>query len=374
MQNKSVNHKELKRYLFFGLIVFCFFGCTESQLKNDDDGKTVSDQDEVCKNEVCDTIRIPDIEGYLTLKCDFHIHTVFSDGLVWPDIRVDEAWQQGYDAIAITDHIEFRPFIDEVKGDHNESYKIAKRRADQLGLIVIKGSEITRNKPFGHFNALFLTDSNLLEVRDSLEAIDIARRQGAVIQWNHPGRPDTKSIIYAVHEKMMAENKIDMVEVFNRSEYYPLTFDWIDQYDLAPVANSDIHDSIRIQYGVEKMSRPITLVFARDRTEFAIKEAIIARRTAALFNNTIVAKNEWAEKLFWACVQRRNTPINQNTARIELKNISDIPFVMHYSANVSVLLPASGTVTVTCTLPGTLTIDNIFTGYKKNLEIRIPTE
>ena len=29
-------------------------------------------------------INIPDILGYKTLKCDFHMHTVFSDGMVWP--------------------------------------------------------------------------------------------------------------------------------------------------------------------------------------------------------------------------------------------------------------------------------------------------
>ena len=26
-------------------------------------------------------IRLPEVPGYVTLKCDFHIHTVFSDGL-----------------------------------------------------------------------------------------------------------------------------------------------------------------------------------------------------------------------------------------------------------------------------------------------------
>lgn len=36
-------------------------------------------------------IRMPDIMGYTTLKCDLHMHTVFSDGLVWPTVRVDEA-------------------------------------------------------------------------------------------------------------------------------------------------------------------------------------------------------------------------------------------------------------------------------------------
>ena len=37
-------------------------------------------------------IRIPDIPGYLTLTGDFHMHTIFSDGRVWPDLRVEEAW------------------------------------------------------------------------------------------------------------------------------------------------------------------------------------------------------------------------------------------------------------------------------------------
>lgn len=32
-------------------------------------------------------ISIPDIPGYQTLKGDFHMHTVFSDGHVWPTFR-----------------------------------------------------------------------------------------------------------------------------------------------------------------------------------------------------------------------------------------------------------------------------------------------
>ena len=53
-------------------------------------------------------INIPGFDDYRVLKCDFHTHTVFSDGLVWPDGRIYEAWQDGLDAIAITDHIEHR--------------------------------------------------------------------------------------------------------------------------------------------------------------------------------------------------------------------------------------------------------------------------
>jgi len=35
--------------------------------------------------------QIPDIPGYYTIKCDLHMHTVFSDGKVWPTVRVDAA-------------------------------------------------------------------------------------------------------------------------------------------------------------------------------------------------------------------------------------------------------------------------------------------
>lgn len=54
-------------------------------------------------------ILIPSLEGYEVLKCDFHMHTVFSDGSVWPTVRVGEAWQEGLDAMAITDHLEYLP-------------------------------------------------------------------------------------------------------------------------------------------------------------------------------------------------------------------------------------------------------------------------
>ena len=60
-------------------------------------------------------VKIPDIAGYRTLKCDFHTHTVFSDGRVWPTVQVEEAWREGLDAIAITDHIEYKPHKQDVR-------------------------------------------------------------------------------------------------------------------------------------------------------------------------------------------------------------------------------------------------------------------
>jgi hypothetical protein len=76
-------------------------------------------------------IRIPDIPGYLTLKGDFHMHTVFSDGQVWPTVRVDEASSEGLDILAATDHIEYRPHQKDLPGDLNRSYDIEKPYAEK---------------------------------------------------------------------------------------------------------------------------------------------------------------------------------------------------------------------------------------------------
>ncbi len=132
-------------------------------------------------------VRIPDLPGYRTLKCDFHIHTVFSDGKVWPDIRAEEAWREGLDAIAITDHIEYQPHKADLPTAHNRSFEIARPHGEALQLLVIRGSEITRDMPPGHLNAIFLSDARALEVEHWRDAVAEAHRQGAFIFWNHPG-------------------------------------------------------------------------------------------------------------------------------------------------------------------------------------------
>ena len=40
-------------------------------------------------------LSIPNIDGYLTLKGDFHMHTSLDDGDVSPKSRVREAWYDG---------------------------------------------------------------------------------------------------------------------------------------------------------------------------------------------------------------------------------------------------------------------------------------
>ena len=54
-------------------------------------------------------IVLPLVNGYNIYTADLHTHTVYSDGRVTPSHRVQEAWLDGIDIIALTDHIEYRP-------------------------------------------------------------------------------------------------------------------------------------------------------------------------------------------------------------------------------------------------------------------------
>jgi hypothetical protein len=81
-----------------------------------------------------DPLPVPDIPGYQTLKCDFHMHTMFSDGAVWPPVRVDEAWRQGLDAISVTDHIEYQPHKNDAH-QHNRPYELVAGPARQMNLL-----------------------------------------------------------------------------------------------------------------------------------------------------------------------------------------------------------------------------------------------
>ena len=245
------------------------------------------DMDEVLRVPARHEIAIPDIPGFKTLKCDFHIHTVFSDGVVWPTVRVDEAWEDGLDAIALTDHIEGHP--KKLPGQNHQGYEIALPVAKARNIILIKAGEISRGMPPGHFNALFVSDVNALNQPDYTKAIGEAVRQGGFIIWNHPGwrkqQPDTTKW-WPEHESLYQKGWIHGIEVFNEKEWYPEALQWAVDKKLAITGNSDIHDVYNKRYNRELFPvRPLTLVFARERTEESLKEAMFAKRTATLFFN-----------------------------------------------------------------------------------------
>lgn len=274
-------------------------------------------------------IKLPKIDNYSLLKCDFHIHTIFSDGIVWPSLRVDEAWEEGLDAIAITDHIEGQPVrVGVEKGNHNYSFDIAKEEALRKNIILIRGGEITRSMPPGHLNALFLKDVNALDKKDYIEALEEAHNQGAFIEWNHPGWGVDSIKWHDVHEKLYQNGWINGIEVFNEFEWYPQALNWVNEKNLTLLCNSDVHDVVDRLYNPKEVKhRPMTLVLANGSTEEAIKEALFARRTLIYFYDTLMGKEELLNKFFAGAVEINEPHYERNGRKyLSIVNRSDVPF------------------------------------------------
>jgi len=271
-------------------------------------------------------ISFPDIKGYQTLKCDFHMHTVFSDGTVWPTVRVQEAWEEGLDAISITDHIEYQPHSKDINADHNRSFEIAEPLAKELKILLVHGAEITRNMPPGHLNALFIKNANLLDRDDVNDALREARDQGAFLIWNHPGwkeqQPDT-TVWWEEHTKLFKNKMLHGIEVYNGS-FCPEAMGWAIEKKLTIFGNSDVHDPSKVGEG----HRPMTLVFTKSRTLGGIKEALFNQRTVVYFGNTLVG-DAYLNPLFFASIDFENTPLklkNEDRKIIFIKNNSDVNY------------------------------------------------
>lgn len=344
-----------------------------------------------------DRLPVPDIPGFRTLKGDFHIHTVFSDGTVWPTVRVMEAWRDGLDVIALTDHLEYRPYVKDVTTSVGRAYAVAKPIADNLGLILIPGVEITKPasaaEPMGataHFNALFVTDADALNLPDLMDALRKAREQHAFVFWNHPGfrvaKADWFPAIAAAHDEKLFQG----MELVNGPNFYPEAFPWVDRRQLTILGTSDVHEPMppRERGGV----RPITLLFARTADAAGVRDAFVSRRTAAWMGGELWGAEEHLRGLWSGAVKFDAAKVKAGSfALLNARNTSALPFryVVRDApawfrlepgaidpeadslvrANITSKAPAGAT-----TVEFELELTNVHVAPARNLVVRVPLQ
>lgn len=286
-------------------------------------------------------INIPEIPGYSTVFSDFHMHTVFSDGSVWPTVRPEEAWREGLDAISITDHIEYQPKKDDVNTDHNRSYEIARERAESLNLMLIRGTEITRDEPEGHHNAIFIRDANKIDIEDFMKSMQEAHNQGGFIFWNHPGwkQPGYRSVWYDIQNELFEKGLLHGIEVANGDTYYPNAHKWCLEKGMTMIGVSDIHAPINMNYDISAGEmRPMTLVFARNRTEEPLKEALFERRTAVYWKDILIGEEQFLRPIYEQSVSVKTPAIKitgDGSANVQVSNSSDIPYTLQFKNTIS---------------------------------------
>lgn len=303
-------------------------------------------------------IHFPDLDTLHSVICDFHIHTVFSDGSVWPNIRVDEALRDSVDFISLTEHIEYQPHSADIPHpDRNRAYEIAEKAARPYPLGIVRGAEITRSMPPGHSNAIFIKDANKLMIEDSLEVFKEVQRQGGFTFWNHPNwtaqREDGVARLTDFHWELIANDLLHGIEVVNDLTYSDEALQIALDHDLTIMGTSDIHGLVDWQYGIaDGGHRPITVVLAREHTAEGVKEALFDGRTVVFYENMLIGKAENVQPLITASLQVKKAqyqgilPLldidiyNDSSMEYILANKSNYGF--HNSSDV-IVIPARST-------------------------------
>lgn len=305
---------------------------------------------------------LPKIKGYNVYKADFHIHTTYSDGDVSVKGRVSEAFYDGLEIIAITDHIEYRPYEarmlqatrgyhkelpkaknnrlmnepadkDGILADLNTPYEDAKKYGKRMGLLVIPGVEITRHPDkIGHYNALFIKDANTIYDPNPEQSLRNAKSQGALIIHNHPGGARKSVDMNSFHHKIYDAGLIDGVEVVNNGGLGVKLIKRCLDRKLFMVGATDIHTLSSTLYSQRGYFRTCTLVLAKELTEKSIRNALEKGRTLAYSYDHVIGEESLIEELFHNSVSLKVAYTNPKGVKtVILTNTSSIPYQISFS-------------------------------------------
>ena len=322
----------MKKALFVTLLLFFAFGVHSVSLAGPHASRVLYNRVTKRTNFV-----LPQVDGLNCYTADLHVHSMFSDGEVSPEERVKEAWIDGLDIMAMTDHIETRrqerSMLKFLKGyspdgqgfqdintrcsrgvhadergipsDMNYSANLAMKTAKRYypEVTVIKGIEISREPVhIGHYCALWTKDNNAIYSVDDAQAIRNAKAQGALITHNHPGW-ERKSTDYTEFEKKVyAEGLIDGVEISNSRNFYPEIVGRAIEKKLYMVSATDIHATSASIFGKENFYRDMTLIFAKDKSEKSLRKALLSQKTLGYCGGYVIGEKTLLTKFFNASV------------------------------------------------------------------------
>jgi hypothetical protein len=282
--------------------------------------------------------------GAYWVSTDLHIHTVFSDGSVWPSIRVEEARREGLDLISMTEHLEYQPHSEDIPHpDRNRSFAIANGMiSSEEKLQVINGSEITRDMPPGHINAVFIKDANALLHSDSLTGIKAANKQGGFVFWNHPNwdahRKDGIARLDEFHKYLIKNKLLHGLEVVNERTYSEEALQIALDHELTILGTSDIHGLTDWLFEIPQGGhRPMTFVLSESKSPVALKKALFEGKTVVWFKNLLIGKEVYMKQMIRENLTfgSANYLEDKTILQLELTNHSATDFQLEYTGDYS---------------------------------------
>ena len=299
----------------------------------------------------------PKVKGFNCYKADLHVHTIYSDGDVTPRERIREAWYDGLDIIAITDHLGARRYekymlkalrkynedekpypyahagkIGRVMVDFNAVYEEADKEAAKYpDLLYIHGTEISRTQSTGSdYNALFVKDIEAVFDKDPYQCIRNARAQGALITHNHPVIKRDKCVMTEFEKNAMEQGLFDGIEIVNGNTFYPPIMRRAVDNNLYMVGATDTHHPISAVFKELGIFRTMTLILAKENTEKAIKDALKKRRTLVYCGGNIMGEEQWLKPFFDASLTCRLQfeDTKKGTRTFVITNNTSFPFIL----------------------------------------------
>lgn len=344
---------------------------------NADAQKKIPHSHRTC-NEVANRrteIILPQVKGFNCYKADFHIHTAYSDGAASTTGRVDEAWYDGLDIIAITDHYEHHsgvkkffkitaPYNEDGKPNdyilpgsskkpadgidpgvkinfnaiHDEALWVRNRRG--YDMLIVKGCEMARNnEKLGHFNALFVEDLNSIYNFDIKEAFRNVKKQGGIVIHNHPGNIESNNPEW--HEEVRKEGLIDGYEVANGFTFYPQILDRCIKQKYIMLGNTDTHGFTSHRYGTTGFFRTMTIILAKELTEKAVKDALLKRRTIVYSGGELIGEEKWLKEFINASINCKlvNEDLEKGERTFLFTNMSSIAYKLRRGNTIHTLEP-----------------------------------
>tara|TARA_B100000242_G_scaffold293128_1_gene270297 strand:+ start:3686 stop:4819 length:1134 start_codon:yes stop_codon:yes gene_type:complete len=281
------------------------------------------------------------------ISSDLHIHTVFSDGVVWPTLRVDEALRDSIDLISLTEHIEYQSHLSDIPHkNRNRSFQIAGGYVKNQPLAVVHGTEITKPMPPGHFNAIFINDANRFFDVDKkpLEfsnAIKEANKQGAFVFWNHPhweaNRSDGIAKLDPIHKEIINKGLLHGIEVVNFDTFSEEALQIALENELTIMGTSDVHILIEWDFINKKESyhRPLTFIITKNKSIESIKKALFNGDTFVWYRDLIIGKSKNLNQVIENNLEIISKGYNYRDRKVEileveLKNKSVAPISLNY--------------------------------------------
>lgn len=349
---------------------------------------------------------LPTVDGLNCYTADLHVHTFFSDGELSPAERVREAWIDGLDILAITDHIETRrqerTWLKFLKGyspkqkgfepintrcsrgvpadkrgivsDLNLSVELARKAAKGYPEVtIIKGTEISREpEHIGHYCALFTKDNNTIYSTDDAQTIRNARAQGAIITHNHPGWERLSTDYTEFEKKIYAEGLIDGIEISNGKDFYPEIVRRAVEKKLYMVSATDIHNSTASIFGKQNFYRDMTLIFATDKSEAALRKAFGEQKTLGYCGGYIIGEESLLKKFFLASVTAKQIGEESKPAKIVITNHTSFNYVLKHNGRIwqlpalqSISIPLFGKEPI-------FSVENTYHVDEKHLVVELP--